>query len=293
MAGTLKKGIILAGGRGSRLYPATGAVSKQLLTVYDKPMIYYPLGLLMELGLEDILLITNKNEIERFQKMLGDGSRLGISLKYASEETPRGIANAFLIAEKFIGNSNVALILGDNIYCVSEEIKSAAGQFVSGGMVFGVNVSDPSEYGVAEVDRYGQVLSIEEKPSYPKSNLAVTGLYLYDSSVVEIARQLKPSIRGELEITDVNKTYLKQRNLQLVTLGDCSIWFDAGTAQSMLNASNYISAVESSSGRKIGCIEHIAFSQGFITAAQLKSLVDEMPNTEYKAYLESLLPAAE
>lgn len=289
MNGSINKGILLAGGRGTRLYPASGAISKQLLPVYDKPLIYYPLSTLMHLGIQDILIIVNAGDEERFERLLGDGRHLGIRLTFATEVRPQGIANAFLIAEDFVGRDNVALILGDNVYCGREPIRSAVRAFESGAMIFGAHVTDPSEYGVAEVDPYGEVVSIEEKPAEPRSDIAVTGLYLYDADVTEAARNLQPSERGELEITDINKAYLERRKLKMITLPGDFIWFDCGAAQSMLNAGNYISSVEQNTGRKIGCVEEAAYQQGLITDTQLKKLIEDMPRTEYRDYLSGLL----
>ncbi|UCE23936.1 MAG: glucose-1-phosphate thymidylyltransferase RfbA [Candidatus Zixiibacteriota bacterium] len=288
MKKSVKKGIILAGGHGYRLYPATRAVSKQHLTVYDKPMIYYPLSVLMDMNIRDILLIINASDSDRFKRLLGDGSQLGVKISYKPEHDPRGIANAFLIGEEFTGGDNVALILGDNVFCDTLQIRTAAADFDGGALVFGVRVNEPEEYGVAEVDRSGHVVSIEEKPDKPKSDIAVTGLYLYDSQVTEIARGLRPSGRGELEITDVNQVYLNRGNLKLELLEDSVTWFDAGTADSMLQAGNYVASVERTTGRKLGCPEEIAFRNHYITAAQLKQLADDMPAGEYRDYLDKL-----
>ncbi|UCD63276.1 MAG: NTP transferase domain-containing protein [Candidatus Zixiibacteriota bacterium] len=289
MAQYINKGILLAGGAGTRLYPASAAVSKQLLAVYDKPLIYYSLSVLMRLGIRDILLITHVNDEDRFRALLGDGSHLGIKLNILSETRPRGIANAFLIGEDFIGRDNVTLLLGDNIYCDTGPLKSAAESYRSGAVVFGVHVTDPSEYGVADVDCYGNVTAIEEKPVQPKSDIAVTGLYFYDDTVVQIARGIQPSERGELEITTVNNVYLERKQLRMVTLDANLIWFDAGSAQSMLNAGNYISSLESTAERKIGCIEEAAYLEGFITAGQLTELAEKMPDTDYRDYLLKLV----
>ncbi len=289
MSSVVKKGIILAGGLGSRLYPASAAVSKQLLAVYDKPMIYYPLAVLMDLGISDILIIVNAGDAHRFELLLDKGERLGINIRFALEEHPRGIANAFIIAKDFIGDDNVALILGDNIYGDTSEIRTAVRDFHSGALIFGVPVDNPEEYGVAEVTSDGQVLSIEEKPQKPKSSIAVTGLYIYDSAVVGIAQGLKPSARGELEITDVNTEYLKRRQLRLANLGDGVIWFDAGTATSMIRAGSVIAVREQSIGRKIGCVEEIALTRGYISSAQLSDLLEGMPESDYKAYLSALI----
>lgn len=289
MTGSINKGIVLAGGHGTRLYPASGAISKQLLPVFDKPLIYYPLTTLVHLGIQDILIIVNAGDEERFQHLLGDGRHLGLRLSFMTEVRPQGIANAFLLGEDFIGSDNTALILGDNVYCSYEPLRAAVQSYDGGATVFGVHVADPAEYGVAEVDAYGEVVSIEEKPAEPKSDIAVTGLYFYDADVVRIARNLQPSERGELEITDVNKAYLDQRKLKMVTLPNDLVWFDCGTAQSMLNAGNYISSIELSTRRKIGCIEQAAYQQGLITDAQLEKLIEDMPRTEYRDYLNGLL----
>jgi len=288
MTATIPRGIILAGGLGNRLYPASRAVSKQLLTVYDKPMIYYPLATLMAMNIRDYLIIVNEGDLERFESLLGDGSRLGISIRFLPEKHPLGIANAFLIGKEFICDEPVALILGDNIFCDSEAVARLAGRFEGNALTFGVRVTDPHEYGVAEIDENGRVLSIEEKPDSPRSDIAVTGLYLYDADVVRIARGIKPSGRGELEITDVNNAYLAEGRLELVVLDDTAVWFDTGTADSIVRAGNYIASVETTSGRRVGCIEQIAYQQGFINHKQLRHLADEMPAGGYRDYLMGL-----
>jgi glucose-1-phosphate thymidylyltransferase len=285
----VKKAIILAGGHGQRLFPASKAASKQLLTVYDKPVIYYPLAVLMDMGMRDILIIVNAPDTDRFVHLLGDGSQLGINLSYKPEHDPRGIANAFLIAESFINGDNVALMLGDNVFCDTQQIKTAAADFAGGALTFGVHVSDPEQYGVAEVDASGRVMSIEEKPGSPKSDIAITGLYLYDPNVTEIARYLTPSDRGELEITDVNRVYLDREQLRLELLADDVIWFDAGAADSLLQAGNYIASVQQTAGRKIGCPEETALNNGFVSPTQLKKLVEKMPDCEYRDYLGKLI----
>ena len=285
----IKKGIILAGGRGSRLYPLTTIISKQLLPVYDKPLIYYSLSALFQLDIKDILIIINASDKTYFQSLLGDGSHWGVDIKYELQKKPSGIGEAFLIGADFIGDDNVALMLGDNIFCNFDKIKQAHKKFEGGGMVFGITVDDPTRFGIAELDKSGNVLSIEEKPTHPRSNIAVTGLYFFDSSVVNITRNLLPSSRGELEISDINRKYLQNNNLQLVMLDDSMAWFDTGTAESMLLASNYIDKIEREKGIKVGCLEEIAFSQGFIGKEELQLLIEKMPNCNYKKYLEGIV----
>lgn len=284
------KGIILAGGSGTRLYPVTISISKQLVPIYDKPMVYYPLSVLMLAGIKEILIITTPHEQHLFQNLLGDGSQFGISLTYEIQHKPEGLAQAFLIGEKFIGKDNVCLILGDNIFYgegFTGRLIEAA-KLESGAKIFGCLVKDPERYGVAEVDENNKVISIEEKPKLPRSNYAVTGLYMYDNSVVEIAKATKPSARGELEITDVNIAYLKQNKLNLEILGRGFSWLDTGTHQSLLEASNLIAAIEHRQGFKIACLEEIAFRKGYISRNQLIELAKPMLKIEYGQYLMKL-----
>lgn len=289
MTGNIKKGIILAGGSGSRLYPTTSIVCKQLLPIYDKPMIYFPLSTLMMFGIMDVLIISTPVDIPRFEALLGDGSRIGMKFSYKVQPEPKGIAQAFLLGEEFIGNDPVALILGDNIFYGVYDFLREARNFEGGGMVFGYYVSDPERYGVAEFDSSGKVVSIEEKPTKPKSNFAVTGLYLYDSDVVQIAREMKPSGRGELEITDVNKAYLERGDLKLVRLGRGIAWLDTGTHESMLEAGNFIHTIEKRQGQKIACIEEIAYRMRFINRDQMTAVIESMPANTYQAYLKSVV----
>lgn len=285
----LNKGIILAGGSGTRLFPATHVVCKQLLPVYDKPMIYYPLSTLMLFGITEILLISTPQDTPRFESLLGDGRALGLNISYRVQEQPQGIAQAFLIGEEFIGPDPVALILGDNIFYGAYDFLRAASSFREGAMVFGYYVRDPERYGVVEWDAEGRVVSIEEKPKQPKSNYAVTGLYLYDSDVVEIARSLKPSARGELEITDVNRAYLTQGRLKVVRLGRGIAWLDTGTYESMLDAGNFIATIERRQGQKIACIEEIAYRMRFINRSQVQTVLDNMVDNAYKRYLADVI----
>jgi glucose-1-phosphate thymidylyltransferase len=284
------KGVILAGGKATRLYPVTRAVCKQLLPVYDKPMIYYPLSVLMLAGIRDILIISTSLDTPRFQDVLGNGEKLGIRLKYAVQEKPRGITESFIIAEKFIGNDSVSLILGDNIFYGHNltELLTEAVNLSEGAFVFGYYVKDPQRYGVIEFDKNCNVVSIEEKPKQPKSSWAICGLYFYDNKVTSIAKRLKPSKRGELEITDVNKEYLKKSQLKVKLLGRGFAWLDTGTHDSLINASIFIKTIEERQGLKIGCIEEIAYSLGYINKKQLTRLAEEL-NTSYGDYLKGLL----
>ena len=285
MTGQIQKGIILAGGAGSRLYPVTQVACKQLMPVYDKPMIYYPLSTLMLFGVTDILLISTPDDTPSFQALLGDGSSLGLNISYRVQPKPDGIAQAFLIGEEFIGDDSVVLILGDNVFYGVYDFLREARSFREGALIFGYYVKDPERYGVVEFDDVGKAISIEEKPAQPKSNYAVTGLYLYDSEVVKIARSLKPSARGELEITDVNRAYLEKGNLKVVRLGRGIAWLDTGTHDSMLDASNFIATIEKRQGQKIACVEEIAYRMRFINRQQMQALLDRMADNSYKGYL--------
>jgi glucose-1-phosphate thymidylyltransferase len=285
------KGIILAGGSGTRLYPITHIMCKQLLPVYDKPMIYYPLSTLMLAGIRDILIISTPSDLPHFKQLMGDGSRYGLSLSYKVQEYPRGLADAFIVGEDFIGKDRVCLILGDNIFYghgITEMLREAAATD-SGAMVFGYYVNDPERYGVVEFDRNGTVISIEEKPKKPKSNYAVVGLYFYDNNVVSIARSIKPSARGELEITEVNNQYLKQGKLKVKIMGRGFAWLDTGTHESMIDAALFVKAIEDRQGLKISCIEEIAYTMGFIDADQLCKIAEPLRKSGYGEYLLKLL----
>ena len=286
------KGIILAGGAGSRLYPLTLVASKQLQPVYDKPMVYYPLTTLIEGGIRDLCLISTPHDLPRFKQMLGDGSRFGISIEYREQPEPKGIAQAFLIGDSFVGQDNVALILGDNIFYGSDVFYRKIAEFKSGAMIFGYHVNDPERYGVVEFDGEGRAISIEEKPKQPKSDYAVPGLYLYDHSVVAIAKSLKPSARGELEISDLNVVYLQRKQLHVHRLSRGFAWLDAGTSSSLHDASAYVQAIEKRAGIKIGCPEEAAFRAGFLKLDQLEELTARMPNCEYRAYLNEVVAEA-
>ncbi len=285
------KGIILAGGSGTRLYPVTKSITKQLLPIYDKPLIYYPLSVLMLAGIRDILLISTPQDLPKFKNLLSDGKNIGISISYKEQSKPRGIAEAFIIAEEFIGGDDVCLVLGDNIFFghgLPEVLKEAVNE-ICGATVFGYYVKDPERYGVVAFDENNNVLSIVEKPPKPASNYAVTGLYFYDNSVVEIAKNLKPSERGELEITDVNNEYLKLNKLKIKLLGRGYAWLDTGTTDSLLDASNYIATIERRQGLKIGCIEEIALNEKFILKIQFRDLIDKMVDNTYRDYLKNLI----
>ncbi len=285
----ITKGIILAGGSGTRLYPVTQVACKQLLPVYDKPMIYYPLSSLMLFGIQDILVISTPQDTPRIEALLGDGHRLGLRISYKVQPKPEGIAQAFIIGEEFIGSDPVALILGDNIFYGVYDFLREARNFAGGATVFGYYVHDPERYGVVAFDGNGKAISIEEKPAKPKSSYAVTGLYLYDNDVVDIAKNLRPSGRGELEITDVNKVYLEQGKLNVVRLGRGIAWLDTGTHESLLDAGNFIATIEKRQGQKIACLEEIAYRMRFIDRAQMETVIREMGNNSYRQYLEGVL----
>lgn len=285
------KGIILAGGSGTRLYPLTKAISKQILPIYDKPMIYYPLSVLLLANIRDILVISTPTDIHLFEDLLGDGSHLGISIQYKIQPSPDGLAQAFLLGEEFIGNDSCCLVLGDNIfygYNFSKLLAEASNQ-QSGATVFGYYVNDPERYGVAEFDEHGNVLSIEEKPKEPKSNYAVTGLYFYDNTVVQKAKQVKPSPRGELEITDLNKIYLEEKTLTVKLLGRGMAWLDTGTHQSMLQASNFVESIEERQGLKVACLEEISFRKGYISKDQVIELAKPLLKNQYGQYLMKIV----
>ncbi len=281
------KGIILAGGSGTRLYPITKSISKQILPVYDKPMIYYPLSVLMLAGIRDILIISTPHDIHLYEDLLKDGNQLGLNISYEIQPSPDGLAQAFIIGKKFVGNDKVCLILGDNIFYghgFGKELLKTA-EFDDGAVVFGYYVNDPERYGVVEFNKEGQVLSIEEKPSVPKSNYAVTGLYFYTNDVIEKAKTLKPSARGELEITDLNRLYLQEKRLNVSILGRGMAWLDTGTHESLLQASNYIHTIESRQGLKVSCVEEIAYKRGYIDKTQLIKLAEPLCKNQYGEYL--------
>ncbi|MGN6555869.1 MAG: glucose-1-phosphate thymidylyltransferase RfbA [Verrucomicrobiota bacterium] len=287
------KGIILAGGAGSRLFPLTLVASKQLQPVYDKPMVYYPLTTLIEGGIREFCLISTPQDLPRFRQLLGDGSAWGLTIDYREQAKPEGIAQAFLIAESFIGKDAVTLILGDNVFYGGDSFHKAFAEFKTGATIFGYHVNDPERYGVVEFDGDGRAISIEEKPKRPKSNYAVPGLYIFDNEVLPITKALKPSPRGELEITDVNVEYMKRGRLHVHRLSRGFAWLDAGTSSSLHEASAYVQTIEKRQGVKIGCPEEAAFRQGFLSFAQLRELTAKLPNCEYRHYLEGVVSEAD
>ena len=282
------KGIILAGGSGTRLHPLTLVMSKQMMPIYDKPMIYYPLSTLMYSGINEILIISTPHDLPLFKKLLGDGSRIGCKLDYKVQEVPNGLAQAFVLGEEFIGDDKVCLILGDNIFQMKVKTLQDC-RSVNGGIVFGYHVHDPERYGVVEFDKDFSALSLEEKPANPKSNYAVPGLYFYDNSVVEIAKKIKPSARGEYEITDVNKDYLRRKQLEVKVLGRGATWLDTGTFTSLMQANQYVQVIEERQGRKIGCIEEAAYRMGYINAAKLLEIAEPLRKSGYGEYLVNLV----
>jgi glucose-1-phosphate thymidylyltransferase len=283
------KGIILAGGSGSRLYPITRVYSKQLTIIYDKPLIYYPLSILMLSGIREVLIISNKETIPMYRQLFGDGSHLGMSIEYAVQDAPSGIAEAFIIGEKFIDGQDVTLVLGDNIFYGKLDFIYDAIKQNNGATIFGYQVTDPERYGIVEFDKQGKAISIEEKPKVPKSQYAVPGIYIYNNDVIEIAKNLKPSARGELEITDVNREYLKRGKLQVEKIGRGIAWLDTGTPEALLQASNFFGVIEQRQGLKVACIEEIACTMGFINRSQFSQLVNSMPKCYYREYLERIL----
>lgn len=283
------KGIILAGGSGTRLYPITKVYSKQLTVIYDKPLIYYPLSILMLGGIKEILIISDKDTIPLYKKLFGDGSYIGLDIQYAVQEAPNGIAESFILGEEFIGNDDVTLILGDNIFYGKLNFFYNAIEKNSGSTIFAYRVTDPRRYGIVEFDKKGKALSIEEKPQNPKSDFAVPGLYIYNNDVVKISKSLKPSERGELEITDVNKIYMSEGKLDVELIGRGVAWLDTGTPEALLKASNFFGVIEDRQGMKVACIEEIAYKKNFISRGQLEKFVKELPNSLYKNYLERFL----
>jgi glucose-1-phosphate thymidylyltransferase len=283
------KGIVLAGGAGSRLYPTTKVYSKQLTVIYDKPLIYYPLSILMLGGIKEILIISNKETIPLYEQLFDHGSQLGLSIEYAIQDSPNGIAEAFIIGEKFVGKDQVTLILGDNIFYGKLDFFYKALQQTNGATIFGYQVEDPERYGIVEFNKDGKAISIEEKPIKPKSNYAVPGLYVYDNQVVEISKELKPSARGELEITDVNIKYLEMDKLKVEKIGRGVAWLDTGTPEALLQASNFFGVIESRQGLKVACLEEIAYKSNFITQKEFESLIDSIPKSLYRTYLEKIL----
>lgn len=283
------KGIVLAGGAGSRLDPITRVASKQLQPVYDKPMVYYPMATMMDAGVREVLLISTPSDIPRFEALLGDGSQWGLSISYSVQDAPEGIAQALIIGESFIDGDKVGLILGDNIFYGNLGLDEVVESFASGAVIFGYPVSDPENYGVVEMDVNGMAVSLEEKPASPRSNLAVPGFYLYDESVVDIAKNLTPSARGELEITDVNRNYLERGELRTIRLGRGIAWLDSGTHDSLLEAANFIATIEHRQGLKIACLEEIAYQRGYVSRDHMVDLVAAMPKSTYREYLERIL----
>jgi len=283
------KGIILAGGAGSRLYPVSKVYSKQLTLIYDKPLIYYPLSILMLADIRDVLIISNEETIPLYKKLFEDGKDIGLNIEYALQPAPNGIAESFIIGEKFIGNDGVTLILGDNIFYGNLDFIYRALKNTDGATIFGYRVNDPERYGIVEFDSGGKAISIEEKPSAPKSNYAVPGLYMYDNEVVNIAKNIKPSARGELEITDVNNVYLQKGMLNVEKIGRGVAWLDTGTPESLLAASNFFGVIEDRQGLKVACLEEIAYSRGFITKGEFEALVERTPKSLYRSYLEKIL----
>jgi len=287
------KGIILAGGSGSRMYPISQVYSKQLTLIYDKPLIYYPLSVLMLGGIKEVLIISNEETIPYYQKLFKDGSHLGLSIQYVVQSAPNGIAEAFILGDKFIGNDSVTLILGDNIFYGNLDFFYQGIENNTGATVFGYRVTDPERYGVVEFDKNGKALSIEEKPKNPKSKFAVPGLYIYNNEVVNISKNLKPSPRGELEITDVNNTYLNKGELRVEKIGRGVAWLDTGTPEALLQASNFFGTIEDRQGLKVACIEEIAYYMKFISKEQFQSVIEKMPKCQYRSYLENILAETE
>ena len=285
------KGIILAGGSGTRLYPLTKSISKQIMPIYDKPMIYYPLSVLMLANIREILIISTERDLPVFRELLGDGSDFGVRLEYKVQEKPNGLAEAFLIGEEFVGNDNVALILGDNIFFGSgfSGLLEEAGKITEGAVIFGYPVKDPTSYGVVEFDQNGKAISLEEKPKVPKSNFAIPGLYFYDNTVIEKAKNVKPSNRGELEITTVNEMYLNEKNLNVKILGRGIAWLDTGTHEALLEAANFVEAIQKRQGFYIACVEEIAYKKGWIDNKKLEELAETLQKTEYGKYLKELI----